>query len=58
MLIDWLEERPESNPVAVARLIAQAARTRRESRGAHVRSDYPAENPALAHHLWPLPSTA
>ena len=39
-LLDWLEERPDSNPVAVAHLIASAARARSESRGAHVRSDF------------------
>ena len=32
-----------------ALIVATAAWSRRESRGAHYRSDYPAEKPALAH---------
>ncbi|MGA7806651.1 FAD-binding protein, partial [Bradyrhizobium sp.] len=37
------------NMATTALLVAASAWTRRESRGAHVRSDHPAENPALAH---------
>jgi L-aspartate oxidase len=37
------------NMATTALLVAAAAWTRRESRGAHDRIDYPAENPALAH---------
>jgi L-aspartate oxidase len=36
------------NMATTALLIATAAWARRESRGAHFRSDYPAENPNLA----------
>lgn len=38
------------NIVVTALLIAQAARERRETRGAHVREDFPQENPALRLH--------
>ena len=34
------------NFVTLARLVAEAARERRESRGAHYRSDYPERNDA------------
>ena len=43
----WLDGRPESNPVRVATLIATAALERRESRGAHLRRDYPDPDPTL-----------
>jgi L-aspartate oxidase len=37
------------NMATTALLVATSAWARRESRGAHYRSDYPAERPALAH---------
>jgi L-aspartate oxidase len=37
-----------SNMATTALLVATSAWTRRESRGAHFRIDYPAEKPALA----------
>ena len=37
------------NMATTALLVAASAWTRRESRGAHYRSDYPTERPALAH---------
>ena len=37
------------NMLTTAKLIAAAALMRKESRGAHFRSDYPEANPALAH---------
>jgi L-aspartate oxidase len=37
------------NMVTTAKLIATAALLRKESRGAHFRSDYPEADPALAH---------
>jgi L-aspartate oxidase len=37
------------NMATTALLVAASAWTRRESRGAHYRSDYPVEKPALAH---------
>jgi L-aspartate oxidase len=37
------------NMATTALLVAASAWTRRESRGAHYRNDYPTENPALAH---------
>jgi L-aspartate oxidase len=37
------------NMATTALLVAASAWTRRESRGAHHRSDHPGENPALAH---------
>jgi len=37
------------NMATTALLVAASAWSRRESRGAHYRSDYPAENPLLAH---------
>jgi len=50
-LIDWLAERPSSNPVTIARMIAGSALAREESRGAHVRVDFPRERPSYDHHL-------
>jgi L-aspartate oxidase len=47
-LLGWLDGLPDSNPVLAARLIAASALARRESRGAHRRSDHPAEDPLLA----------
>ena len=38
------------NVLQVALLIARCALARRESRGAHFRSDYPEKNPGLALH--------
>jgi L-aspartate oxidase len=57
-LCEWLTERPRTNPVIVASLIAAAALRREETRGAHVRSDHPVEDPSLARSLRcpPLPS--
>jgi L-aspartate oxidase len=46
-LLAWLDGQPESNPVRVAALIASAALQRRESRGAHLRRDFPDLDPAL-----------
>jgi L-aspartate oxidase len=46
-LIGWLDGQPESNPVRVATLIATAALERRESRGSHLRRDFPDLDPAL-----------
>ena len=51
-LCDWLAGRPGgSNPVLVAEMIAASALRREESRGAHVRTDHPEENPDLARSL-------
>jgi len=47
-LADWLSEQPASNPVLVAGLIAEAARRRTESRGGHLRRDFPATDPVQA----------
>ncbi|MGH3074668.1 MAG: L-aspartate oxidase, partial [Gaiellales bacterium] len=46
-LLTWLDAQPESNPARVATLIAAAALERRESRGSHLRRDYPDVDPAL-----------
>jgi L-aspartate oxidase len=46
-LLAWLDGQPESNPARVAALIAAAALERRESRGAHLRRDFPDLDPAL-----------
>ncbi len=44
-LAGWLADQPASNPVLVADLIAAAARRRTESRGGHLRRDFPAIDP-------------
>ena len=40
-------ERLLDSPVRLARLVAESALTRAESRGGHFRADHPAEDPAL-----------
>jgi L-aspartate oxidase len=50
-LRDWLAGRPTGNPVLVAEMIAASALRREETRGAHVRSDHPDENPDLARSM-------
>jgi L-aspartate oxidase len=47
-LLTWLAERPDANPVLVAGLIAGAALRRTESRGGHLRSDFPDTDPDQA----------
>jgi L-aspartate oxidase len=47
-LLAWLGERPDSNPVLVAGLIAGAALRRTESRGGHLRADHPETDPDQA----------
>src|SRR5207244_3076447 len=47
-LLAWLAERPDSNPALVAGLIASAALRRTESRGGHLRSDFPETDPNQA----------
>ena len=58
-LLAWLGERPDSNPVLVASLIAGAALRRTESRGGHLRSDFPDIDPDQARSMTcpPLHST-
>jgi L-aspartate oxidase len=50
-LLAWLDRQRPTNPVLVARAIAWTAQRRQESRGAHIRRDYPDEDPAFAHRL-------
>ncbi|HET6849476.1 MAG TPA: L-aspartate oxidase [Gaiellales bacterium] len=50
-LTGWLDQQPPSNAATVAQMIARSALAREESRGAHVRLDHPAEDPAFLHHL-------
>jgi L-aspartate oxidase len=47
-LAAWIAEQPRSNPMLVAGLIADGALRRTESRGAHLRRDFPDPDPALA----------
>jgi L-aspartate oxidase len=50
-LLGWLDRQGPTNPVLVARAIAWTAQRRQESRGAHIRRDFPQEDPAFAHRL-------
>jgi L-aspartate oxidase len=50
-LLGWLDRQQPTNPVLVAEAIAWTAQRRQESRGAHIRRDYPQEDPAFAHRL-------
>jgi len=50
-LLAWIDDQPLSTTATVARMIAACALARRETRGAHVRTDHPAEDPALCHQL-------
>ena len=43
--------RLQSSPVLLARLVAECALARSESRGAHFRADFPSEDPTLAGHF-------
>jgi L-aspartate oxidase len=45
-----LADRETGNLLDIARVVVAAALARHESRGAHFRSDFPATNPAEAHH--------
>jgi L-aspartate oxidase len=56
-LIGWLDEQAEAPAVTVARLVATAALRREESRGGHVRLDFPAREPRLAHRIVLAPET-
>ena len=50
-VLGWLDRQEPTNPVLVAQAIAWTAQRRQESRGAHIRRDYPDEDPAFAHRL-------
>jgi L-aspartate oxidase len=50
-LLAWLGERPRTNPMIVGELIAAAALRRTESRGAHLRRDFPETDPGQARSL-------
>ena len=50
-MLAWLDQQAPSAPATVARMIAASALQREETRGAHVRTDHPVEDPALTHHL-------
>ena len=47
-LTAWIGEQPRSHPMLVAGLIATSALARTESRGGHLRSDFPDPDPAQA----------
>jgi L-aspartate oxidase len=47
-LAAWIGDQPRSNPMLVAGLIAAGALCRTESRGAHLRRDFPDTDPAQA----------
>jgi L-aspartate oxidase len=47
-LAAWIADQPRSNPMLVAGLIADGALRRTESRGAHLRRDFPDPDPAQA----------
>jgi L-aspartate oxidase len=57
-LIDWLTRvevaRGPSLPLTTARLVAEAALARRESRGAHFRADHPAPASLAVHTIQPM----
>ncbi len=50
-LTAWIGEQPRSNPMLVAELIAVAASRRTESRGAHLRRDFPDTDPTQARSM-------
>ena len=52
----WIGEQPRSNPMLVAELIAAAAQRRTESRGAHLRRDFPDTDPTQARSIVPTAS--
>ncbi|WP_382308700.1 L-aspartate oxidase [Herbiconiux sp. UC225_62] len=46
-----VERRETANLLQLARVLVAAALAREESRGAHYRADFPAAEPAFAHHI-------